>query len=217
MVPTDRPLSDLLRKAPGYAVTSLRRWTIRRYRSLYFRVNADHPALRYDRAVERLREADAVLFLCWGNVCRSPLAERYLDRRLAERGVDGVAVRSAGLGQTAGRSSPDAAIAAAAEHGVDLADHVSRRVTPEQVAESDVVFVMDYNNFHSVVTRFPRLGQSVSLLGVAGEAPGVVVPDPYGGDADRFERTYRTITRAIDDLFVAADLGRREAVDAGGA
>lgn len=198
---SDRSYAELLAKAPGFAVKSARRWLVRRYRSAYFRRHEDHDALDGERALRRVRRADAILVLCWGNVCRSPFAERYLRGRLRERGIDDVSVRSAGLGERSGRPSPDAAIRTARSHDVDLADHESRGVTTADVEEADVVFVMDYNNFHSVASRFPRVDGDVFFLGAVldGESDDLI-PDPHGGPDEQFRAAYRTITGAVDVL-----------------
>jgi len=196
---SNRSYAELLSKAPGFAAKSARRWLARRYREVYFRRNDDHDALDGERALRSVRRADDVLFLCWGNICRSPLAEQYLRHRLDEHGINDVSVQSAGLGERDGRSSPDAAIRAARPHDVELDDHESRRVTADDVAESDVVFVMDYNNFHSAVTRFPAVdGDEFFLAAVLDDGSDHVVPDPYGAGEERFRGPYGVITDAID-------------------
>ena len=79
-----------------------------------------------------------VLFVCAGNICRSPFAEGLARRRAAERGLD-VEFASAGeIAHEGDRCSGDA-LAAAKEHGVDLSPHRARRLTAEQQSAADKV------------------------------------------------------------------------------
>ena len=201
MTPTEYSFVELVEKAPRYAVDTVKRWAVHRYWSVYFRIHPDHEAVDRDRAIGKIREADSVLFLCLGNICRSPMAERYLERRLTERGWDSIDVRSAGLGEIEGRTSPNTAIEAASTHAIDLSDHVSTLASSASIEESDIVFVMDYNNYHSVKTRFPNATDDVFFLGpLSGQGGDIVIPDPYGSGSERFTETYDVIADAIDTL-----------------
>lgn len=138
-----------------------------------------------------------VLFLCYGNICRSPLAERYLEAIADERGIDGLSADSAGLRTTAGRTSPDDAIRVAEEFGVDLSDHRSKPVTAELLEWSDLVFVMDLLNFHDLRREFGDLDDKTRFLGVySGE--GYEINDPYGEGLDRFRTLYGDVISSVD-------------------
>ena len=78
-----------------------------------------------------------VLFVCAGNICRSPFAEGLAQRRAAERGLD-VEFASAGEIALEGDRCPADAVAAAREHGVELSAHRARRLTAEQNADKVV-------------------------------------------------------------------------------
>lgn len=215
----------IARKAPGYAVKLLRRWLIRRYRGVQFRLLSDHRSFDRAAAIDRSRGADSILFLCWGNVCRSPFAERYLAARLADRGYDDVEVESAGLGRSEGRSSPAPAVETAGDYGVDISEHRSKLASAELVRESDLIFVMDYNNFHSVATSFPDAVEKMYFLGaltddrsdrvIADPHGGVSIPTPLGDGTDRFDETYRSVSDAADVLADAILPGDRPGDTAG--
>lgn len=148
-----------------------------------------------------------VLFLCYGNICRSPLAERYLDSVAEDRGIDGLSVDSAGLRTTAGRASPDDAVRVADELGVDLSDHRSKPVTAEQLDRSDLVVVMDLLNYHDLRRGFGDLDDKTRFLGVfAGE--GYEISDPYGEGLDRFRALYADVVRSVDGLAEALEGAR---------
>jgi protein-tyrosine phosphatase len=92
-----------------------------------------------------------VLMVCTANVCRSPMAEALLSRRLTELGLDAT-VRSAGM--LAGGEPPrPEVIAAVAGYGLDVSAHRSRRMTPEDVERADLTLAMARENLrHAVVT-----------------------------------------------------------------
>lgn len=140
-----------------------------------------------------------VLFLCYGNICRSPLAERYLESVAADRGIDGLSVDSAGLQTTAGRASPDEAVQVADEFDVDLSDHRSKPVTAELLERSDLVVVMDLLNYHDLRRGFGDLDEKTRFLGIfSGE--GYEINDPYGEELDGFRTLYGDVVRAVDGL-----------------
>lgn len=138
-----------------------------------------------------------VLCLCYGNICRSPLAERHIRAQAAERGLDGISVDSAGLRATEGRSSPDDAVRVADELGVDLSDHRSKPVTSELLEWSDVVFVMDLLNYHHLRQGFGDQDGKTRFLGVY-DGDGYEITDPYGEGVDRFRSLYGQVIRSAD-------------------
>lgn len=203
--PTDRSLQETLRKAPGYLWKQFRRALVRRRLDRYFSQHPEHPALSSEAALEAVREADSVLFLCWGNICRSPMAERYLRAELETRDIGGVEVRSAGLGKYEGRASPADAVDEAARYGVDLSDHRSRRTVPRLVETSDVVFVMDYNNYHDLVSRIPEAEARTFFLGALLQNGEAIIGDPHGRGRTVFEQAFREVTAAVDEIAAAVD------------
>jgi protein-tyrosine phosphatase len=136
-----------------------------------------------------------VCFLCYGNICRSPFAERYYRRRVDSTGAN---VTSAGFYEEERRPSPTPAVETARAFDVDLAAHRSRRVRPADVDKSDVVFVMDYRNLFDLERGFDSSETPVVLLGALDDADRTSIPDPYGKSTDAFETTYRRIAGAID-------------------
>ncbi|WP_128905850.1 low molecular weight protein-tyrosine-phosphatase [Halorubrum amylolyticum] len=145
-----------------------------------------------------------VLFLCYGNICRSPLAERYLESTAADRGIDGLSVDSAGLRTTAGRASPDDAIRVAEELGVDLSDHRSKPVTADQLERSDLVVVMDLLNYRDLRRGFGDLDDKTRFLGVF-SGDGYEISDPYGEGLDGFRTLYADVGRSVDGLAEALE------------
>lgn len=185
-----------LARAPRAVLKQGRRLLATRYYRRYFEARPDHLAMDPLRAAATVSTAETILFCCWGNICRSPMAERYLRSKLDEDAD--VTVASAALGERNGRPSPPTAVEVAERYGVDLSDHRSACLTDEQLEDADVVFVMDYHTYYLLVARDPPVGE-IFFLSVFADG-GVEIPDPAGKDVAAFESVYGTITSAIDRL-----------------
>lgn len=144
-----------------------------------------------------------VLFVCMGNICRSPTAEGVFRKTLADRAPElEVEVDSAGTHSYHVGHPPDSRAQGAADaRGVDLSDLRARRVTEEDFASFDLVLAMDEENVADLLALCPDDYRSrVRLL--MEFAPGEAqqfVPDPYYGGANGFER--------VLDLVESAALG----------
>jgi len=145
------------------------------------------------RAVQAWSDADSVLFVCLGNVCRSPFAERLALHEVEGRKL----VSSAGHYPVPGRGSPELALAAARDFGVDLASHRSRVLSRSMLEEADAVFVFDDENYHAVTAEHRGAAERTHLLGALSPAGPVVVADPFGGPASHYQAVYRQIAEAI--------------------
>lgn len=151
---------------------------------------------RAARARVALREAATVLFVCKGNICRSPFAAAYARARLPAR----VRVLSTGYFPRAERAAPPEAVEAAREHGIDLAAHRSSVVSEDLMRAADVVFVFDEENHRTLAARFPfARGKLHRLAGLVPDG-GRDVSDPYGKGVEDFRAAYRLIRLALDAL-----------------
>jgi protein-tyrosine phosphatase len=148
-----------------------------------------------------------ILFLCLGNICRSPTAEGVLRQRLRDAGLgEDVDVESAGTGGWHVGHAPDSrAAAAAAARGIPL-DSRAQRLEPSHFEDFDLILAMDRENVADAQTIAPsaeaaaklRLFREYDPLAVAsGE---LEVPDPYYGGEDGFEDVLDMIERASDGL-----------------
>lgn len=136
-----------------------------------------------------------LLFVCSGNICRSPMAAAIADRIALERGLD-VEIRSAGTLGLQDRPAEPRAVAVCREIGLDLSAHRSRPLTAELVRWADRIFVMEDAHGLAVRELVPEVGEQVVIpLGpLAGRA---YIADPIGLP---FKGPYRT---ARDDLQTA--------------
>lgn len=100
-----------------------------------------------DRVLRSLSEEPTLLFLCYGNICRSPLAGRYAERRFEEEDIDAQVI-PAGFHDNENRRSPDhAQDVAETAHDVDLGNHRSQQITKAMVSASDLIFVKNARNY----------------------------------------------------------------------
>lgn len=163
--------------------------------------------LRAARGIGARRDLSAVpaqpktlLFVCHGNIMRSPFAAELTRVRLADAGR--IAIGSAGTAATNGRPADPRAVAAATRYGISLATHRATLLTREIVARSDLICVMDHRNEAEVIARFPTASPKTVLLGGMEESGGAGpnIPDPYVLEADEVARIYARLERAVGAL-----------------
>ena len=146
----------------------------------------------------------SVLFVCLGNICRSPLAEGVFRHLVEDAGVvDRFEIDSAGTGAWHVGERPDSRATLVAErHGVRL-DSRARQVTPEDLRHFRYVVAMDRDNLRTLERMASELGSDAEirlLLEYDPDADGDEVPDPYYGGASGFEAVYEMIHRACREM-----------------
>lgn len=144
------------------------------------------------RARSALATARTVLFVCKGNICRSPFAQRVAEERPTPNQV----YLSAGYYPVEGRPSPTAAVAAAAQCGVELSSHRSEVLRAEHVRRADAIFVFDIENYRQIVSSFP-CRRKVHFIGALDHSGPLWVEDPYGGTGEQFAATYSRIRELL--------------------
>jgi protein-tyrosine phosphatase len=152
-----------------------------------------------------------VLFVCMGNICRSPTAQGVFRKLLAEQGLSHlVEIDSAGThGYHLGEPPDRRAQETAARRGIDLSDLRARRVAPEDFDYFDYVLVMDQDNYHSLSAICPP-AQRRKLMLFMDFAPHLrtrEVPDPYYGAPGGFEQVLDMVEAAAEGL--VNDIRRR--------
>jgi len=147
----------------------------------------------------------SVLMVCMGNICRSPTAEGVFRHLVREAELaDAIHIDSAGtLDYHAGSPPDQRAQAHALKRGYDLSAQRARQVRPEDFENFDLILAMDWQNLQELEARCPPQHRH-KLMRLMEFAPqhGDVVPDPYYGGRDGFEKVLDQVEQACRALLV---------------
>ena len=153
-------------------------------------------------SAELLRTAaSAVLFVCTGNTCRSPLAEVVAKRAVAAAlqtepnslPARGLWITSAGTAAADGWPASENSVYAASEAGLDLSAHRSRALTRQTLLEAARVYALSAPHLANLLELAPEVGDRASLLRPDDDD----IPDPYGGDLEVYRAAREAITAGI--------------------
>ncbi len=139
-----------------------------------------------------------ILFVCLGNICRSPLAEGIARHLCNSEGYDFLVDSAGTSGWHKGEPPCEHSIAVAAQFGIDISTLRARTVSPDDISLFDYVIAMDEENMKSL----KRMGFfEVKKLGEFGGLNGADIPDPYFFKGfEGFEKVYTMIYRGVEDL-----------------
>jgi protein-tyrosine phosphatase len=152
-----------------------------------------------------------ILFVCHGNICRSPMAEAIFQKYLQEKNLFHLyGVDSAGThGTYVGQKPDDRTVKILESHNINGYEHKARKIAFEDFDTYDLILVMDWENLQYVQNmkntiaeikkREPRT--EVELIRNYDTAGGSEVPDPYYGNINNFENVYAILKRSIDNFF----------------
>ena len=141
----------------------------------------------------------SILFVCQGNICRSPFAAAAFAGSYAINGTRAVTAASAGfIGP--GRTPPAKALSAALRHGINISAHRSEMITPERLQTADLVVVMSAEQARAI--RGHSGSTRVLVLGDLDPDPTTrrTIADPWGGTDHAFDASYERIDRCVREL-----------------
>ena len=147
-----------------------------------------------------------LLFICLGNICRSPMAKWIMQDLCEQRGVSHLfEIDSCGTGGWhAGEPADRRSAACATTHGL-TARHVARQIAAADLQKFDLLLVMDRSNYHDVLSLHPakekvHMLRAFDPLLADADPRALEVPDPYYGGEDGFEAMYAMLHRACSGL-----------------
>lgn len=151
----------------------------------------------------------SILFVCLGNICRSPLVEAVARQRCAEAGL-AVSLASCGTGNWhVGKGADPRMVKAAADAGYDLSPHRARQARATDFEDFDWVLAMDQDNLETLEgLRRGRGVEPVLFLPWTGMVTPDEFPDPYFGDAGGFREAVALAEQGVDGLIVRLRAGR---------
>ena len=144
-----------------------------------------------------------ILFVCTGNICRSPMAEALLKDLLQREGLKGIEVSSGGIYALAGEEVPMACRKILARRGIDITGHRGRQLDRSMMEEADLILVMEVRQLDWIRSLISDPERKVFLLGEFAPGGGDEIADPFGGD----DRDHHDCLGHIDETMVGL-LGR---------
>ncbi len=140
-----------------------------------------------------------ILFVCTGNICRSPMAVGLLRQRLSEEGLTSrFKVLSAGVWALDNHPASDKAIAVMAERGIDITDHTAHTITYDDIAESDLILVMSREHADVIRNTWPQYAWKVHRLSeMVGKRKDI--RDPYGSTVAEYRACANTLSTYVDE------------------
>jgi len=144
-----------------------------------------------------------ILFLCHGNIIRSPMAEALFKQKASEAGLKNFRVMSAGVYAKQDAEADPRSIEVAPEFGVRLNEHRARPLTDDLIESADAIFVMDALNESGLLRRYPASWRKVHMLGAffgTHHSSNGEIPDPYEGGIEDVRRCYDRLQSGIHHL-----------------
>ncbi len=143
-----------------------------------------------------------ILMVCLGNICRSPLAEGIMKRKIADLGLDWT-VDSAGTGAWHIGERPDRrSIAIARKYGIDINGQRARQLRPGDLSHFDLVLAMDQSNYRDILRYAATQEQKKKvklIMNFAAPGANQSVPDPYWDD-NGFEEVFQMLDKACTQI-----------------
>ena len=143
-----------------------------------------------------------ILFVCTGNICRSPTAEGILKKILPMEVKDKFVVQSAGTNALEGMKASAYAVEVAKNNGIPLSDHNSKQANGKMLSQSHLVFVMSNEHIEYFKRYFPKYLDKIYALKKFNnpDADDTEIEDPIGGSIESYEERFNEIKSEIERI-----------------
>jgi len=142
-----------------------------------------------------------IMFVCTGNICRSPMAEGLLRQRFQDEGLgERHQVTSTGVWASDGHPASANSVTAMAEQDIDIAGHSARTIIAHNVNEAELILVMSREHAQMIKQTWPQYKWKVYLLSEMVRKKQDV-SDPYGGSLQEYREAAKVIATYIDNGF----------------
>jgi protein-tyrosine phosphatase len=159
------------------------------------------PKINQNLKVVLMNDSFRLLFVCTGNICRSPMAEGLMKILLPPASGHHIIIRSAGTHAADGLPAESGAVRAAREHGADIGGHRSRALDGSLIASANLILVMERQQARFIQSTAPVASEALRLLGeFAGSEGTPEFPDPYGGSFAVYRRCAQMIRGCLDGV-----------------
>ncbi len=151
----------------------------------------------------------SVLFVCHGNICRSPFAESYFRSVIEKTGMP-LRIMSAGLDTTPGKPAHANTRTLGRERRLSLDQHTTTQLQSELVGQFDLIVVMEIAQKQRIQSLYPASKGKVVLLGYFDPKGPLEIADPYGKPIEQFQACFAQVARCCDNLAQALCLAREQ-------
>lgn len=143
-----------------------------------------------------------IIFVCTGNVCRSPMAEGILKARFASINRSDIIVSSMGIYGLDRKPASDLARQVCAENGIDISRHISRQLDFDEIKESRLILTLEMAHKNFILLFFKNLMERVFLLGCwpGEDSQKGNIKDPMGGSLKDYRKAFQIIAGHIDRI-----------------
>lgn len=142
-----------------------------------------------------------ILFVCLGNICRSPIAQGLLETKLKQKNLSWMVDSAGTSGWHDGEPPDDRAIAVSQKFGVDISHQISRKITNDDLNTFDKVIVMDSSNYQDVLKLCKNNVQKSKvalMMNFVYPNKNLAVPDPYYDN--KFQEVFELLDEAIEAM-----------------
>ncbi len=155
------------------------------------------------RALKKVR---TILFLCKGNICRSPFAHYYF-KTICPSNIN---ITSCGYYPIERRTCPLEAIETAKRFGIDLTTHRSNVVNENIIQRADIIFTFDGENLRTILSQFPSAKSKIYRISSLDINTPLSIKDPYGQGVNFYFETYKKIKQILDSPEILEHIGKQE-------